>query len=103
VIRPGDGPHTTPLALLQAREGDCVTNRWHEYIQLADLPRAVLLQLDGRRDRAALLNWLAERIARGEFTVRREEERLVEVDEPTLRRILDNSLGVLATSALLVA
>jgi methyltransferase-like protein/trans-aconitate methyltransferase len=103
VIRPGEVPQTTPLALLQAREGDCVTNRRHEYIQLADLPRAVLLQLDGRRDRAALLNWLAERIARGEFTVRREEERLVEVDEPTLRRILDNSLGVLATSALLVA
>lgn len=95
-------PETSALVRLQARQGALVTNRRHQMIQVADLPRALLQQLDGRRDRPALKQWLAEAIARQEFHVRRDEQRLDTVDDRTLDEILNGTLELLVHSALLV-
>lgn len=101
--RAGGKPQTTALARLQARRGNLVTNRRHETFRLTDLSRALLARLDGRHDRGALTEWLAGAIGRGEFSVRRGEERLASVDQATLEQILEAALASLADSALLVA
>ncbi len=101
--QPGDCPWATPLACLQARHGNLVTNRRHELLRLTDLSRAVLSRLDGRHNRRALTEWLAGAIARGEFTVERNNKVLNDIDQATLEQVLDGSLGSLADSALIVA
>jgi len=47
-------PRTGALQRWQARQGDAVTNLWHEHLPLGPAARAVLPHLDGTRDRAAL-------------------------------------------------
>lgn len=98
----GARPRATPLARLQAQRGDLVTNQRHESVRLGDLPRALLSRLDGTRDRAALGDWLAGAIARGEFRVQRDEKPLAAVDGGTVAEILDGTLRALLQSALLV-
>jgi len=61
----------SPLARLQARDGNSVTTLRHTRIQMdGDLERHLLLSLDGTRDRAALLRDLAGLVDSGAITVR---------------------------------
>ena len=54
-LQAGERPRASPLARLQAREGEPVTTLRHNSINVADeLDRRVLALLDGTRDRAAL-------------------------------------------------
>ena len=71
--RAGERPVASPLARWQARAGRPITSLRHAVLQLGELPRQLLLALDGSRDREALLtagtagsdaaqleSWLAE-------------------------------------------
>jgi methyltransferase-like protein/ubiquinone/menaquinone biosynthesis C-methylase UbiE len=101
--KPGPKPQATPLARLQTKRGNVVTNRRHQSVQLNDVSRALVCLLDGVHDRPALAAWLAGTIARGELQVHRDEQPLSEVDDDTLAEILEATLDALAQSALLIA
>jgi hypothetical protein len=85
----GERPRASPLARLQAAASQAATNLRHETLLLDDFSRAVLCLLDGRRDRTALLQGLAEGAA---------------PDHPTsdLGPALDETLSRLAANAFLV-
>jgi methyltransferase-like protein/SAM-dependent methyltransferase len=55
-----DRPLASPLARLQAASGPAVTNLRHESVSLGDLDRQVLRCLDGRHNRATLLEQLGD-------------------------------------------
>ena len=75
---PGDRPLASPLARWQAQRGALVANLRHTTVELEDiLDRSLLLSLDGRRDRAALLGGLREFLhARGELPETLTADRL---------------------------
>jgi hypothetical protein len=52
-------PRASPLARLQAEQGPFVTNLRHRQMELREFDRQVLQRLDGKHDRAALLQALA--------------------------------------------
>jgi SAM-dependent methyltransferase len=55
----GERPRASPLARLQARDGELVTNLRHASVRLEDeLARRLVMLLDGTRDRAALIEQL---------------------------------------------
>ncbi|MDP2710378.1 MAG: methyltransferase regulatory domain-containing protein [Solirubrobacteraceae bacterium] len=83
-------PRVTAMARLQAREGALVANLRHDAVTLDDPARALVMLLDGTRDRAALLAGLADAV---EGPVARSE----------LALWLERSLTQLAQSALLLA
>jgi len=57
---PGDRPAVTPLARLQAQQGEKISTLVHTYIAVEDdLARHLIGLLDGTRDRAALVAELA--------------------------------------------
>src|SRR5262249_55302177 len=97
-------PLACPYARDQAAAGPKVTNRRHEVLRLNPVQRALLPLLDGSRDRAELLQALAEIADQDRLTIRRGEE---EIEDPeTVRTVLADALGVsleeMALSALLV-
>jgi SAM-dependent methyltransferase len=102
-------PVASPLARLQAAAGTPVTNLRHEAGQLSAFGSHVLRHLDGRNDRAALLEILVGLARKGDLGVPeimpdgdggapRDDERLREVLGPSL----DACLLRLARFALLV-
>jgi methyltransferase-like protein len=103
--RPGDRPIASPLARLQAARGAVVTNLCHRPVELGPLERAVLRQLDGTRDRAALLTTLTDLVTGGALTIRADGKPLQEPAQ--VRRVLELALprwlDALAAQALLVA
>lgn len=58
VLRPGARPVASRLARLQAPRSRKVTNLHHQRVELADFDRYLLRQLDGSRDRTALVEAL---------------------------------------------
>jgi methyltransferase-like protein len=97
-------PVASPLTRLQAAGGGVVTNLCHRPVELGQLERAVLRQLDGTCDRAALLEALAAQVAEGLLTIRAEGKPLQ--DPAQVRRVLElaipHCLQGLASRALLV-
>jgi methyltransferase-like protein/SAM-dependent methyltransferase len=94
-------PLASALARLQAQRGARVANLNHRVVELSELDRVVLQQLDGTRDREALV----ERLAATGLEIKRDGRR---VDDPAERRrsladALEPSLRRLAVSALLVS
>ena len=102
-VASGERPEASPVARWQATRTDGVTNRRHEHVKVSDLSRCVLARLDGRHDRAALVEVLRQAVRRGDFEIRRNGQLLGQVDDVTLRRIVDQTLVDLADSALLSA
>ena len=101
----GERPVTTPVALLQSRTGRKVTSLRHEQVILDDEVSYQLLQnLDGRRDRRALLELLADRVADGTLSVQTEGEPITDHAEMMqhLESALNQNLERLARAALLV-
>lgn len=101
--RPSTHPAASPLARLQAGEGDWVTNRRHESVELDAFAREVLMVLDGNRDLLSIESALMKRIGDGALTVKREDEALTNREE--LSRVVHGSLNEkiaeLANAALL--
>jgi methyltransferase-like protein len=109
VLEIGESPVASPLARLQAAAGPTVTNLRHEAGQLSDFGRHLLQHLDGRHDRAAILEALVGMVGAGRLVVPQlEAERgrgpftSDERVRAVLGPMLDQTLTRLARFALLV-
>jgi cyclopropane fatty-acyl-phospholipid synthase-like methyltransferase len=97
-------PVGSPLARLQAEQTAKVHTLRHRTVELNDLERLLLERLDGRHDRAALLEGLMDAVAQGECEMQHQgqplrdrakvREVLGESLEPSLRRLAYNALLV---------
>ena len=103
-IDPGERPTASRLARHQARASNTVTNLRHTSVQLSDLERHVLQQLDGQSGRAEILSRLLECVASGELAVQdqgqpvRDSAALAEI----LRKAIDQVLPQLGRQALIL-
>ncbi|MCC7336518.1 MAG: methyltransferase regulatory domain-containing protein [Pirellulaceae bacterium] len=102
VVEPGQRPAATPLARLQAQQGDCVTTRRHTLIRLQDLTRKILVHLDAQHDRSALSDIVQESIANGEFQIRLDGHPVPRVDRAAVEILVEEALKSLASNALLI-
>jgi methyltransferase-like protein len=100
-----DRPAASPLARLQAAAGPHVTNLRHELVGLGDFDRQVVCHLDGSRDRAALLEVLADLVNQGVLRVQQDGQPVTEATaiRGHLGRALDEALPRLARNALFVS
>ncbi|HEX4128839.1 MAG TPA: class I SAM-dependent methyltransferase [Pirellulales bacterium] len=101
VVEPTERPVASAVARLQARHTSRVATLRHYMTDLSDFDVAVLRNLDGSRDRAALVEALGHAVASGEL------QHEAKPDSPPLPAVLDELLGPslqrLANKALLVA
>src|SRR5262249_59109845 len=96
----GARPLGSPWARLQAAQAARVTDLRHQLVELSDFDRLTLGLLDGRRDRAEVLNTLATFVERGQLRVERGDAGplgdgaglLAEALDRSLRRLADNAL-----------
>jgi methyltransferase-like protein len=99
-----DRPTASPMARLQAEAGPRVTNLRHRTVELGAFERLVLRQLDGHRNRSAILDALVQAGATGQFQLQHEGQPIT--DGTKLREIFEKSLSPclqgLANGALLV-
>jgi methyltransferase-like protein/cyclopropane fatty-acyl-phospholipid synthase-like methyltransferase len=98
-------PRTAELARRQAEAGLLVTNQRRRVLKLDDpMARFVLLQLDGTRDRAALVRQLDREVAAGRLDIRVDEQPITEPERipRVLDALLDHHLRKMAQLALLV-
>ncbi len=103
VTQVSERPLASPLARLQAAGGGLLTNLRHWSVQPDDFDRLVLLQLDGSRDRRAILDALCELVNEGALTLEQDGKALRgAAARPLLERALTPSLQFLANSALLI-
>jgi methyltransferase-like protein len=97
-------PTASPMARIQAEAGPRTTNLRHRTVELGAFERLVLRQLDGRRDRSAILDALVEAGITGQLQLQHDGQPITE--RARLREIFEKSLGPclqgLANSALLV-
>jgi SAM-dependent methyltransferase len=110
VLNLSDRPAASPLARMQARTGNTVTNLRHEAGQLNDFGREVLCLLDGSQDRAAIVARLVDAVATGRITLKRKDPDLTPGPDGRLRSLeeavedsLEDCLRRIARFALLVA
>jgi methyltransferase-like protein len=93
------------VARFQAQTSPIVTNMRHERVTLDGFNRYLLLQLDGTRDRAALLQrFLEGPVADGVLKVQRDGQPVKKpaAVERLLEEALERNLRGLAQTALLV-
>ncbi|MEP7085531.1 MAG: class I SAM-dependent methyltransferase, partial [Betaproteobacteria bacterium] len=97
-------PVASPMARLQAQQGEHVTNLLQQRVTLDGITRALLPLLDGSRDRGALVRALSELAASGKLHLQQAGQLLTE--GPALQALLveavSRSLPRLAKAALLV-
>ena len=101
---PGERPHASPLARLQAESDARITNLCLRHVELSDFDRLVIRLLDGNHDREAIVEALQEAIANETFTIQRGDEP---VRDPEQVRIMlgegvESSLERMARLALLL-
>jgi methyltransferase-like protein/cyclopropane fatty-acyl-phospholipid synthase-like methyltransferase len=98
-------PIASPLALLQAKAGENLTNLRHLTVEVPDLVKLVLTHLDGTRDVPALVDAVELAMANGEMQL--EPEGQAPPENVNAREILEREMPVilerLAKNALLVA
>ena len=101
--RISERPVASPVARYQAKSSDRVVNLRHENIVLTTTDRHILTLLDGRRDRAALMDALVGMVETGQIQI--EVEGRPVRDEQQLRSVLvgliDASLKRLASVGLI--
>ncbi len=110
VLTISDKPIASPVARMQARSGNTVTNLRHEAGQLNEFGREVLCMLDGSHDRSAIVARLIRSVEMGRIALTRKEPDVspeaagqVKSLEKTAQDSLDDCLKKLARFALLVA
>ena len=105
VRQPGERPTATPLSRVQAARAPMVTNRRHEVVRLNDLDRHLVPLLDGKNDKAAIVEKLTAIAQTGSLNV--QKDGLTIYDEKDLRSaltsIIDQAVANVARMALLVA
>jgi hypothetical protein len=91
----GASPLTTPLARLQAKQGNVVSSQKHRSVHLSDLARFILQKLDGQHDVGDLVD-----LTQHELRARRIGLMLYEQGDE--RELVESTLRRLTRSALLV-
>jgi methyltransferase-like protein/SAM-dependent methyltransferase len=104
-LQVSERPRASPLARLQAASGNQVTNLRHESVGLGEFERQLLRLLDGRHDRAALLDRLTELTVAGALRIEANGQpvRATSTMREHLGAALDRQLPLLARQALLQA
>jgi methyltransferase-like protein len=104
VLEAGTHPAASPLAREQAVAGTSATNLCHEEVPLSDVERLVLRNLNGSRDRTALLEILVELQTKGPLQVEQKGQAVTDprVARQILGEMLAQSLARLARCAFLV-
>ena len=99
----GARPVASPLARVQARDAERVTTLRRRNADVKGFDRLVLLLLDGTRDRAALLDAMADQVASGAFAVVHGDEPVSDaaVIREVLAAELEPCLSRLAAMAML--
>lgn len=103
---PGPRPRATALCRMQARRGDLgCTSLLHQSIEVDDLDRLLLVQLDGGTGVRALCAAVREMIESGALTLIYEDRPVTgaEEDAALLRRLVRQRLTRLARSGFLLA
>src|SRR5208337_4788585 len=97
-------PVASPLARLDARDGDVITTLHHRSLHLGDaLQRGLVMLMDGTRDRDALRRDLLRLFESGALTLQ-EDGKLVDDLQAIEKRIAaeaEDVLGCLARTAVL--
>ena len=106
VARASERPMVSPVQRLFASVGLPITNRRHESLRAGDLERHLIAQLDGTRDRAALLDALESDVRDGRISIESDDHK-TSPDPAALRAYLESQLtrllDDLSRSALYVA
>lgn len=103
--QPGPRPLARPLARWQAQAGQSATNLRHEFIDLEEFGRQVLLRLDGEHTRQDLVRELVGLIEAGRLTVRQDGKQVTDpqqIEQATVQ-FLDRQIDQFAQLALLQA
>ena len=103
-VTPAARPVASPLARLQAMQGEHVTNLLLQRVTLDGLTRVLLPLLDGSRDRGALVSALSDLAARGALHVQQNGQPLTRgaALEALLGDAVNTNLPRLAKAGLLV-
>jgi cyclopropane fatty-acyl-phospholipid synthase-like methyltransferase len=103
-LTPGEKPVGAALARRQAAGSSKVVSLRNTLAELHDLDRALLPQLDGTRDRAALVDLMADWVTAGHLSINREDQSIVDPAEARaiLQASLEERLKKLAADALIV-
>jgi hypothetical protein len=88
VVAPSERPVASPLARRQVESTRTVTNLRHEPVELPELPRRMLMLLDGTRDFEALVADIVKLAREGKIGVREQEGGPVVSDPAKLEQIL---------------
>lgn len=91
-------PKTSPLARIQAQQGEAVTNRRHQIAVLNELHRQLVLLLDGTRDRSALYESVNKSIDEGVVVLEKDSAE----SEIKIEDLVDEHLDSLMHVALLI-
>jgi hypothetical protein len=99
-----DRPEASRLARVQAALGSRVTSLRHESVHLGDFERHTLRNLDGTRDRDALVRVLGDLVGRGELAVEKDGQAITEPAQvrTMIGTVLEQQLPMFARNALLV-
>ena len=105
VTEVSDKPKASDLSRAQAARGGRVTNQRHEIVNLDEFSRRTLTQMDGTRDRAALLDAMSALVADGTLMVEQEGRKVAGGDplKQILGEAVDRCTARFAKAALLVA
>jgi methyltransferase-like protein/2-polyprenyl-3-methyl-5-hydroxy-6-metoxy-1,4-benzoquinol methylase len=97
-------PLALPIARAVAKRSERVTNALHEIVVLNGPSRAVLLLLDGMRDRQALVASLVAAAQRGELTIQHQGRAVTDAATigTQIGPLIDGALRALAENALLI-
>lgn len=93
VVTAGERPLASKPARWQVQHGHTkVTNMRHEMVDLLQLSIILLPHLDGKNDREALLTILLKLVKQGGIELRRDDEKIVEVEEVAVRKVMEQEL-----------
>ena len=93
VVTAGERPLASRPARWQVQQGHTkVTNMRHEMVDLLQLSIILLPYLDGKNDREALLTILLKLVKQGDIEIRRDDKKMVEVEEVEVRKVMEKEL-----------
>lgn len=94
----GERPRVGRTTLATARRHRFVTNARHQRVELDQVSKFVILACDGQRDRAAILEFLVDRVHAGELVVEHDDPSSIDRDvlRDGLRPSVDTALAQLA-------
>lgn len=104
-VAASEKPVASPLARLQASQGEPVTSLRHRIVDLSDLDRFVLSQLDGSHDEAALKKSVMDHVRQGHLVLEHRGQPVQESEliESVIEQAVPMTLEKLRNLALVIA